>query len=380
MHVPRPNVDVHHQTSHPQRRLAEFVSSRSFRVSTATHHPGQREHHSPAAWDFTNSQNSQNSHFANRIASGPGLHEAVGWGCFGSILIKRRKILSGTSCTSHNSARSEGNKRNKETKGPRQAVMFADYLQTRTIYDYVLIRYWLFFICALEMPTTDPKIEHLDALCRDRAALRPEPLQCGTAKSSKNQWPKWFKWFFVMFLISLRVQMSSLGWHFVQTMAAAWLPLWQSFQAVLQLVVQPSVMTCNVFSLQIPKNALARFSKIARRRTETICRSSFNDNSETLLPPESAFHDIMIFHAIQGHQMPSLRFKSRFEGPMQTSPEVTSKSPSSNRRAVVLAVRGIFFGRHEHAITRTHQNNFKQTNTAQLQTFRSQRHPLRHKS
>ena len=192
MHVPRPNVDVHHQTSHPQRRLAEFVSSRSFRVSTATHHPGQREHHSPAAWDFTNSQNSQNSHFANRIASGPGLHEAVGWGCFGSILIKRRKILSGTSCTSHNSARSEGNKRNKETKGPRQAVMFADYLQTRTIYDYVLIRYWLFFICALEMPTTDPKVEHLDALCRDRAALRPEPLQCGTAKSSKNQWPRWF--------------------------------------------------------------------------------------------------------------------------------------------------------------------------------------------
>lgn len=185
---------------------------------------------------------------------------------------------------------------------------------------------------------------------------------------------------FVMFLIPLRVQMPSLGWHFVQTMAPAWLPLWQSFQAVLQLVAQPSVMTCNVFSLQIPKNALARFSKIARRRTETICRSSFNDNSETLLPPESAFHDIMIFHAFKGTKCQVCVFKSRFEGPMQTSPEVTSKSPSSNRRAVVLAVRGVFFGRHEHAITRTHQNNFKQTNTAQLQTFRNQRHPLRHKS
>lgn len=49
--------------------------------------------------------------------------------------------------------------------------------------------------------------------------------------------------------------MPSLGWHFVQTMAAAWLPLWQSFQAVLQLVAQPLVMTCNVFSLQIPKCA-----------------------------------------------------------------------------------------------------------------------------
>ena len=28
----------------------------------------------------------------------------------------------------------------------------------------------------------------------------------------------------------------------------------------------------------------------AKCRTETICRSSFNDNSETLLPPESAFN------------------------------------------------------------------------------------------
>ena len=112
---------------------------------------------------------------------------------------------------------------------------------------------------------------------------------------------------FVMFLIS-RVQMPSLGWHFVQTMAPAWLPLWQSFQAVLQLVAQPSVMTCNVFSLQIPNCAREvlqnRQASNWDHMPEFLQRQLWDFAASWVSIPR--YHDIP---CIQGHQMPSLRFQ-----------------------------------------------------------------------
>ena len=217
------------------------------------------------------------------------------------------------------------------------------------------------------MPTTDPKVEHLDALCRDRAALRPEPLQCGTAKSSKNQWPKWFGVIRDVFDFSSssnaksglalranygRCLIASVT-EFPSSAAACGATfghdLWRFFLTDPKMHSQGSPKS--------PGVELRPYAGVPSATTLRLC---------CLLSQ----HSMISWYSMpfKGTKCQVCVFKSRFEGPMQTSPEVTSKSPSSNRRAVVLAS------------PEPTKNNFKQTNTAQLQTFRSQRHPLRHKS
>ena len=153
----------------------------NFWVSTATHHPGQLEHHSPAAWCILQLWHRVTAKIHNR---GPILDFTKLW------------AEAALAASSQNVEKSLGHKPQlkkwRKQKGLQAVHLQTIYrlwlrsdcrlwLRTAVLITLHIDTYWLyfylFFICA-----PDPKAQHLDALGRHRVVLRPEPLKCGEQK------------------------------------------------------------------------------------------------------------------------------------------------------------------------------------------------------